>query len=786
MGKRKYKYVFWAVIILLQAEQAKAEVLSLPHTPQHQAQNQQEDMILGLWINGIDQQQDVVLMVVGENKYIECQTLMTHYMDSKKFQQIVNAGVDYCLLSEKDIQIEEDLDAQLLKIIIPTQYMQSQNIENSALQIPSLPGLGGFLNYNVFYQSGDYSEQANATTDIGIFWKNTFFNSNHIFRKNYLQDEQNFQNHTRLNTSLTFEFPKKFTTLQFGDNVSTLTGITQSYYFGGFRWGTNYTSRPDFVYWNTPSFQGSALVPSTVDLIINGNKAYNTKINPGEFNLNNHINFRGLGQAEMVVEDIMGNKTVQNIPIFVNERLLKKGLNDYSLSAGKLRYNFSEDSNDYREWFGSAYFRRGVTEKTTLGSVLDVSKDLKSIGLLWSQYLYKLGLFELNSAYSDSKKGKGYTVSTEFKRDKEKYSVGIKSQYYSDDFNMLGMEENLNGQRYYFPERENLVYISKSNIPVLGNLSLSYVEQKYRSVAERDDKKIFSIRSSRNLFENLNMSLGVSYETGSEKDYRVDLSLSYRFNDKHSAYYNQTDNDSSNLTLIRNTSNAVGIDYAVGAGRVHGENTGNISTRIKTKAADLDLQYLQTGDSQRYSANLMGAVAWLGNSFGLSKLVNNGFSLVEITESPNIDVYRNDLYIGKTNKKGEIFVHDLIPYTQQHLSFNENQLRIEDKVETARKTIMPLNKRGYIVNFPILHTLEVSFKLVNEKGELLPQGSQIVVDQNFDDLYPVGRDALVTLYGLTQGAHLLDVQISEHQSCKVHLDLTSSDKILEPLTLVCK
>ena len=782
MGKRKYKLVFLAVMVLLHTEQAKAEVLPLPITQQ----DQQDDVILGLWINGVDQRQDAVLMISDHKKYIECPILKNSFMDLNKFQQIMKSEIAYCLLSENDIQIEQDVDAQLLKITIPTHYMQSQNIENSALQIPSLPGLGGFLNYNVFYQSGDYSEQANATTDIGIFWKNTFFNSNHIFRKNYLQDEQNFQSHTRLNTSLTFEFPKKFTTLQLGDNVSMPTGITQSYYFGGFRWGTNYTSRPDFVYWNTPSFQGSALVPSTVDLIINGNKAYNTKINPGEFNLNNHINFRGLGQAEMIVEDIMGNKTVQNIPIFVNERLLKKGLNDYSLSAGKLRYNFSEDSDDYREWFGSAYFRRGVTEKTTLGSVLDVSKDLKSVGLLWSQYLYKLGLFELNSAYSDSKKGEGYTVSTEFKRDTEKYSVGIKSQYYSDDFNMLGMEDNLNGQGYYFPERENLVYISKSNIPVLGNLSLSYVEQKYRPIAERDDKKIFSIRSSRNLFENLNMSLGVSYETGSEKDHRVDLSLSYRFNDKHSAYYNQTDNDSSNLTIIRNTSNAVGVDYAVGAGRVHGENTGNISTRIKTKAADLDLQYLQTGDSQRYSANLMGAVAWLGNSFGLSKLVNNGFSLVKITESPNIDVYRNDLFIGKTNKNGEIFIHDLIPYTNQHLSFNENQLEIENKVETARKTIMPLNKRGYIVDFPVVHTREVSFKLVNEKGELLPQGSQIIVDQNQDDIYPISSDYIVTLYGLTHDMHILDIKVSENESCKAYLDLKNNENTIQPLTLICK
>lgn len=781
MGNRKYHPLFLAVMLLLHTGQVKSEVL--PITEQ---QEQQEEAILGLWINGVDQHQDAVLMSLKQKKYIECSILQSSFMEINKFQKAIHSNISYCLLSEADIQIEEDSDAQLLKINIPTHYMRSQNIQNAALQVPDLPGLGGFINYNVFYQSGDASEQASAMTDVGLFWKNIFFNSNHIFRKNFQDSDQNIQKHTRLNTSLTFEFPKSFTTLQLGDSVSMPTGITQSYYFAGLKWGTNYTSRPDFVYWNTPSFQGSALVPSTVDLMINGSKAYNAKVNPGEFNLNSNINFHGLGQAEMVVEDIMGNRTVQNVPIFVNERLLKQGLNDYSLSLGKLRYNYSQESNDYREWFGSAYFRRGLTEKTTLGTVVDVSKDIQSVGLLWSQYLYKLGLLELNSAYSHAKTEDGYTVSSEFKRDTQHYSIGLKSQYYSDNFKMLGMNEGLDGNNYSLPEFENLIYISKSNLPVLGNLSLSYVEQKYRPYANNDDKKIFNIRSSQTLFKNLNMSLGFSYDAGEQKDHRVDLSLSYRFDDKHSAYYNQTDTDSGYLSLVKNTSNAVGVDYAIGAGRTYGDNAGNISTLIKTNKANLDLQYYQTGHHQRYSANLMGALTWLDNSFSLSKPVNNGFSLVKITESPNIDVYRNDLFIGKTNRHGEIFIHDLIPYTQQHLSFNENQLQIEDRADTTRKTIMSLNKRGYIVEFPVIHTQEVSFKVIDQNGQLLPQGSQVTVDQNVDDIYPIGQDNTVTLYGLTTGPHILNIQISEQQSCTAHLDLNHHDTTPQPLTLTCK
>src|SRR5690606_28899358 len=99
-----------------------------------------------------------------------------------------------------------------------------------------------------------------------------------------------------------------------------------------------------------------------------------------------------------------------------------------------------------------------------------------------------------------------------------------------------------------------------------------------------------------------------------------------------------------------------------------------------------------------------------------------------------------------TNQHGEIFVHDLIAYTNQHLSFDENQLQIEDKVITARKTIMPLNKRGYLVEFPVVHTREVDIKLVDLAGQPLAQGSQITVDGNQTDIHPTASANVVTMY----------------------------------------
>ncbi len=61
--------------------------------------------------------------------------------------------------------------------------------------------------------------------------------------------------------------------------------LTNSFRFGGLSFGANYTERPDFVYWNMPTLNGSAALPSTVDLMLNGVSLYKQAITPGKYSL---------------------------------------------------------------------------------------------------------------------------------------------------------------------------------------------------------------------------------------------------------------------------------------------------------------------------------------------------------------------------------------------------------------------------------------------------------------------------------------------------------------------
>ena len=151
-------------------------------------------------------------------------------------------------------------------------------------------------------------------------------------------------------------------------------------------------SYPDFIYWNVPTLKGSATLPSTVDLYINGVNIYQNNITPGHYNINTGASIQQAGEAQVVVEDVIGNRTVQSFSVYVNSQLLRPGLNEYNFSLGKLRYDYNYEPNDYRDFFGNVYFRRGITDSTTLGTNLTYSDDVQNIGLLWTQAIGKYAL----------------------------------------------------------------------------------------------------------------------------------------------------------------------------------------------------------------------------------------------------------------------------------------------------------------------------------------------------------------------------------------------------------
>jgi len=85
----------------------------------------------------------------------------------------------------------------------------------------------------------------------------------------------------RLDTTWTRDFPDQLATLRLGDSISTPGAWGRAMRFGGVQYGTNFSTQPSLVTTPLLAAQGEALVPSTVDVFVNGRQWPAKTVPPG-------------------------------------------------------------------------------------------------------------------------------------------------------------------------------------------------------------------------------------------------------------------------------------------------------------------------------------------------------------------------------------------------------------------------------------------------------------------------------------------------------------------------
>ncbi len=82
--------------------------------------------------------------------------------------------------------------------------------------------------------------------------------------------KQGVHSFVRLETTLTHDFPSSLATLRLGDTISVPGSWADAVRFAGLQWGSNYGIRPDLVTTPLLAVTGTAVLPSTVDVFVNG------------------------------------------------------------------------------------------------------------------------------------------------------------------------------------------------------------------------------------------------------------------------------------------------------------------------------------------------------------------------------------------------------------------------------------------------------------------------------------------------------------------------------------
>lgn len=742
-----------------------------------------EKFIANLWINNLNQNVDATLIKRDANYYIECALLTERNVDAKLLSHLDGAN-DFCLVSNDQLKADFDEESQAIKLTIPSQFFLTSRYGLYEFDRPEKANLGGFINYEVQYNNSEFLTGYNGLVDLGIFKDYWFFKNSMLYNSEAMDEKT-----VRIGTSLDFDFPDKLTKLTLGDATTVSNPFFNSLRFAGINWGTNYLERPGFVYWNTPQLQGTARLPSTVELYMNGVKIYNQKVSPGDYVLQTGSQINYTGNAQIVVEDVLGNRSVRTLPILINNKLLRKGLSEYNIALGKLRYNYYTSSNDYRDFLANLYYRRGLSETTSLGTNISYTQDLQNTGITWTQglpYFVVLDALVINAHSNDGSRFLyGLSLSKEFSR----MSLGISSKYAEDNFRYVGddpLQDNA------VPKFENFAYVTFSEVPFFQNINMSYAEQKYYQGGSNpfNDDKIFNIGFNRQIGNNISFGLGYFERFGAIKDSGGILNITYNFDTRNKVYLNYaSENNNASVQYVHDSGRQVGLDYAIGANRRQDENIASLNVVAKTRAGDLSIQHYQYEHATDSTIGYSGAIAFLDGQVNFTKSINNAFALVKVGNYSDIDVLSALNHVEKTNKKGYAFVHDIVPYIKYDIGFDENQLPIEEKYEVSSKPLTTLNQRGYVVDFPIQHTFILTLHPQDINGANFKPGSELHLANG--DVYPITSDASVTVYGMTAGTHTMSVLYGDNATCSFDVNITEkeakeAEASSQPLRVVCK
>jgi len=639
-------------------------------------------------------------------------------------------------------------------------------------------GAGAYLNYDLLHSDAERSGKVTsgvaelvmfATPKWGVLTNSVLLN-----------DLGDPANSTRLASFWSKDLVNRRESITIGDGFTTASALAVPARFGGVQWGTNFSVDPGFVSVPTTSIVGITERQAVVELFVDGALRQTSSVPAGPFEIEQVSGMTGQGEMQLVITDLLGRQQVIIQPYYLGPTNLSRGVEDYSIQAGVIRRNYGKASTDYGSEFAGADYRRGLTDRVTLGGHVEVMQTFKVGGVEGAFVMPGFGTLGLTALMSSSSENSGWRTGLSFDYRTRHYGFGFASKWTTRDFRQIGLREGT------LPtSREGRAYFNFS-MGSRGSLGVNWVKRVLRG---EDSQSLVSAMYTVNLgfttlllqgvrvYEpdpattlNLTMviplGLSRSAQVGGvwKRDGRTgfvqyqkalgqaDTGYAYRFRAENSAH------------TIRSSA------LYDGSLALHGSN-GRIA---------IDAAYY--GDSFNYRAGLNGGLAFMNGDIFLTRSIRHGLAVVDTGGVGGITVYRDNHEVGLTDKNGRIVVPQLHPYYGNRLRIDPLDAPLDTTVDEIEKFAVPYMRAGVVVRFPIKQSRSVTLTLVDSAGGFIPAGS-IVRAGSVAAHEPVARDGFLYLRDLDIGQTTFSVDRGA-QTCQFTLDISQHSEPLAHLGYV--
>ncbi|MER8376077.1 fimbria/pilus outer membrane usher protein [Mesorhizobium sp. M1406] len=636
---------------------------------------------------------------------------------------------------------------------------------------------GAVLNYSLFASSNTlFDDNVELFQGVSGAFDARAFSPYGTLAQSFITgySDGELQDFTRLNTTWSYSDPDRMVTYRAGDFVSGGLSWTRPVYLGGIQAQRNFSLRSDLVTLPLPSFEGTAAVPSTLEVYTQNVRTYAGDVAAGPFQVINVPVFTGAGEARVVLRDSLGRETTATLPFYASSMLLRQGLLDFSAEAGLPRRNFGVESNDYdQRVMGVATARYGLTNWLTLEGHFEGGQELLNGGLGVAFPLGPYGAASVAVAGSHHDGDTGSLVNASLELTYEGWSLyGRVQRAFGDyeDIASVTAEPEFSGPDglpIFSPDVPRAIDQVTLSVPMpldLSSLNLSYT---HLEDAEGEQSQIVGLSYSQQIFKRSTLYATAFTDLEDRKSFGVFAGVSIPFGEGITA-----------STGVEQGPN--GVNVVADVAKAERLENGSIGWRARTSEGDVPnrsaaVSYrapfarFEAGVQQydhdvRATARMDGAIAVAGGGVFAANRIDDAFAVVDVG-TPGVEVERQNRPVGKTDRRGRILVPDLNSYELNTISIDPKNLPVDADVPATRETVVPADRSGVVVKFGVSETPRAALVTIADKdGAPLQAGLSGKLEGSSEDFF-VGYDGQAYIRGL-RAHNAIVIDLSDGKTCR--------------------
>jgi len=576
----------------------------------------------------------------------------------------------------------------------------------------------GFVNYAIEMQAGgrDSDRFERFSTEIGWRFGDLLLQSDGFFLSSADSSDA-----IRLNSSLIGEQRDRMTRWTAGDLFTRAGAPGGTRHLGGIAYERRFRINPYFTTYPTLQVSGAVATPSTIEVYLDGNRVLQETLPPGPFNIANIQRYRGAGDLEVVLRDAYGREERIREPFYLSDRLLARGLHDFSYAIGAAREEFGLESFAYGEPELQLFHDYGRTENQTVGIALEAGSDLLLLAPRMAWKVSRQGIMEHSVSIAKGEDGVGFMLGSGYSHLTRNIGVEARLSYASSDHATLA-------SRTSSERPEWLLLLSTSyNRRGFGSLTL---KGAYSTDHRLEAQQQLGLIYSRALFSRFSLVASLLSTSGRNADTQFLLSLNYQPRGDMLISLTGSGSDGhqgGELQVEKTRPIGEGGSYRLRAAGSHNDAgstmlfnpLGEYRGRHGIYQAELQAGQENGETTTTIRLGASGALVRAGGIWGVTRPVRDSFALVQVGQLPGVEVSHNHRPVGRTDEQGRIFLPEVTAYFDNQVTINDREIPIDYALTANHYTLTPQWRSGSCLYFSAVRFRPLVGRLAVEVGKEL-------------------------------------------------------------------